>query len=473
MTTLSRLIPPAMAAAALAGCAGAPPPLPAAPVPAAQWSSDELAVVSGSVRLDWWRDLGSAELDGLVERALAANHEIAAAEANLRAARALAREAGRARGVSGGATAGVQRLREAAQAQPPIFITPDPFPDQTIANVGVDLAWEIDLAGGTAKNARAALAEAEAALWERRRTEAAIAAQVVRAWLDLTRAQALGDLLRQRIAASDRMLAISRSRIARGGALASDLAPLEQLRAALAGEAQMTDLAARNALRRIAVLAGEDPVALVEKTSTSSVRTLATPEMLTAHDPRTLLRLRPDVQAAEARLIAAFERAGASRAALYPSLSLGAGTGLFAAPGALNEAGALRFAIGPAINWGIFNLGQVRARIRAADAGSEAAAAQWQNSLLVALEEADGAIDLWRSARAARDQARVASQAAARATATIRARHRAGASGVFELAAAEADLLAVEAQLLSAAATQREAWAQAHLALGAGWRPGQ
>jgi hypothetical protein len=50
---------------------------------------------------------------------------------------------------------------------------------------------------------------------------------------------------------------------------------------------------------------------------------------------------------------------------------LGAGAGLLAAPGALDEGGAFRSSIGPSINWGTFNLGQVRARIRASDAASE------------------------------------------------------------------------------------------------------
>lgn len=90
---------------------------------------------------------------------------------------------------------------------------------------------------------------------------------------------------------------------------------------------------------------------------------------------------------------------------------MGAGAGLLAAPGALDEAGAFRFSIGPSINWGIFNLGQVRARIRASDAASEADAAQWQGSLLAAAE---------------------------RATAAVRARARAGAASAFELAEADA-----------------------------------
>lgn len=471
MTPTARLIAFALAASALAGCAGAPPPMPRPLEPAARWSANDPAVVTGEVRLDWWRAFGSPGLDAAVARALAANHEITAASANLKAARALAGEARRARGVSGGVGAGIERRRDASQAQPPIFITPDPFPDQTIASVALDFAWELDLAGGQAKNARAAGADATAALWERRQIEAAIAAQVVRAWLDLARAEALADLTRQRVARTDAMLALGARRIAKGGALAADYATLEQLRAGLAGERALTGNAARNALRRIAVLTGEDPAALAAKGLPGGTGPLVTPASLTVHDPRTLLRLRPDVQAAEARLVAAFERAGASRAALFPSISLGASGGLLAAPGSLDEAGAFRFAVGPSIRWGIFNLGQVRARIRAADAASEAAAAQWQNALLVALEEADGAIDQWHSARLAAAEARKARAAAETAARAMRARARAGAAGAFDLAEAEAALLAAETQVLAAEGSEREAWAAAHLALGAGWRP--
>ena len=81
-----------------------------------------------------------------------------------------------------------------------------------MANVGVDYAWELDLAGGEASMARAEQADSDAALWERRQTEAAIVAQVVQSWLDLAREQANGDLLRRRIAATDAMLAIGRDR---------------------------------------------------------------------------------------------------------------------------------------------------------------------------------------------------------------------------------------------------------------------
>lgn len=456
-------------AALLAGCAGAPPPRPVPAPPSASWSASDPALASDELRFDWWTAFGSADLDRLVAQARAANFELAAADANLKAASALAREARAQRLPQGGVTAGGQRLREQSATQPPIFRIPEAFPDMTVASIGGELSWEIDFVGGRAKAARAALADAQAARWQRRQVEAAVAAQVVRAWLDLGRSRQLAALIDQRLAALDQLVTMARLRVTRGGGTAADVAALEQVRAQAAAERPGLDLAQRNALRRLAVLTAQDPIAFVGNGAAVTTQVL-TPATLTVHDPRALLRMRPDVQRAEQQLLAAFERAGASRAALYPSLSLGASAGLAATPADLGKAGAFRFAIGPSLNWGIFNLGRVKAGIAAADAGSEAAAATWQQTLLAAVEEADGAVDGWLSARRSAEAARSALRAAGMVMAAARSRSRAGLASPFERARAEADYLAAQAAQIAAEASERESWALANLALGAGWR---
>lgn len=461
---------PAMALALLlAGCAGAPPPKPLPAAPSAEWSAQDPALTGTAMRFDWWTAFGSAELDRLVREALAANHEIAAAYANLKAAGALARETRQLNMPQGGLSGGIQRLREPSATQPPIFRIPGAFPDMTIATIGGELSWETDIVGARGKTARAALADARSALWQRRQVEAAVAAQVVRAWLDLSRTRQLASLTDGRIAVLDEMIAMTARRVASGGGTEADLAALRQTREQLAGEQPALAALQRSALRRLAVLTARDPVAFVAEGAklTAEART---PDALAAHDPRTLLRMRPDVQIAEARLAAAFERAGASRAALYPSLSLGATGGLAATPADFGSPGAFRFAIGPALNWGIFNLGRVKAGIAAADATSEAAAAQWQQTLLAAVEEADGAIDNWLTARKAAATARRAEAAARVLLEAARSRQRAGTAPAYALAQAEADHLAARIAQASAEVAERDAWAFANLALGAGWR---
>lgn len=422
------------------------------------------------MRFDWWIAFESEELNLLVAQAIAANKNLAAADANLRAARALAGEARSAQEPQGVVSAGVQRRREAALSQPPVFGTPERFPSQTVGFISGDLAWELDLAGGLGASIRAADADAEAALWQRRQVEASVAAQVVRAWLDLGHANDLDRLAERRRAALDAAVALVERRQAHGAATEAEVAAFRRIRAESAAERPVLEQARNNALRRLAVLTAQDPVAFV----TSDVKpsgVAATPDGLAVPEPADMLRQRPDVQAAEQDLLASFERAGVARAALYPSLSLGVASGLAAAPRDLDRPGALRFSVGPSLSWGLFNLRRVRAGIAVANAEVDAAAAHWGQTVFVALEEADGALDAWRAARATANATRTAAAEAAIEARTTRARARAGAAAALDLALAEVALLSADVATASAEASERQAWAEAHLALGAGWRP--
>ncbi|MCA3698599.1 MAG: TolC family protein [Brevundimonas sp.] len=462
---------PLLLGALLAGCATTPavtPPLPTTP-PAA-WSAGAPPPPGQQMRLDWWAAFQSEELDQLVVEALAANRDVLAAEANLRAARALAGEARTLREPQGGVSTGLQRSREAALSQPPVFGTPDRFENQTLGFLAAELSWELDLAGGLAAATRAAEADAGIALWQRRQIEAAVAAQVVRAWLDLGRANDLDQLADRRRTALEASVALMVRRQAHGAATEAEVAALRRLSAESAAERPTIALTRNNALRRIAVLTGRDPVDFSRATAPLTGRA-ATPDDLIAPAPADMLRQRPDVQAAELRVIATFERAGVARAALYPSLSLGAAAGRTAAPRDLDQPGALRFSIGPSVSWGLFNLRRIRAGVRAAEAEAEAATAAWGQAILVALEEADGAFDAWRTARASARAMRAAADHARVEADVARARARAGAATPLDLALAEAALLSTELALANADAAERDAWAQAHLALGAGWRP--
>jgi len=455
----------------LAGCASSSalaPPAPLSPSPA--WSTSGAVVVERQMQLSWWLALESPELNQLVEEALHANHDLAESQANLRAAQALAGQARARSWPQGDVSAQFQRTREPALGQPPAPESPDRFPSQTLGALAGDLSWELDLAGGLAASARAAEADAEAALWQRRGMEAAVAAQVVRAWLDLGRSTDLLRLAERRSAALETAVAFLERRQAHGAASEADVAAMRRLRADSMAEGPALQQARNNALRRLAVLTAQDPVAFVQREPTLS-GAAETPESLSAPDPVAMLRQRPDVRAAERRLQASYERAGVARAALYPSVSLGVGMGRVADPGDLLEPGALRFAVGPSVSWGLFNLRRLNAEIRSADAGRDAATAQWARTVLTALEEADGALDAWRAARAAARASRVAADEAEVEASATRTRAGAGAATALDLALTEAALLSAQVASTTGGAAERMAWAEAHLALGAGWSP--
>lgn len=420
---------------------------------------------SAEVVLDWWTRLNDPALDRVMDQALSRNADLRAADANLRAARALAGEAEAARGLFGQVDANVNRLRVAGLSQPPIPGTPERLPTQTLGSVSGTLAWETDLFGGLAAARDATRAQAEEALWLRRQTEAGVAAALVRAWADYRYSAAIEQKLMDRVSVQERILASLSTAHGLGGVSQYDVqagaAALEQARAELPG----VGAAKRNAARRLAVLSGTAPT----DGATDGAVPVA-PAGIAAGNPATMLRRRPDVAAAERQFSAAAARARVAVADLYPRISLTGNLGLSADPDRLGDAGAFGFAFGPSLSWGVFDLPRLRQRVIAADAQSEAALMQWEAKVLSALEETDGALDTWKSSRQAVASALEAASASERQLNLVEVRRQAGrASGLTRLQA-EAETLTAQIAALRAQSSDFQAWTSAQLALGAGWR---
>gem|GEM_PF-43724 len=86
-------------------------------------------------------------------------------------------------------------------------------------------------------------------------------------------------------------------------------------------------------------------------------------------------------------------RVGVAMGDLFPRVSLTGNVGVRALSfGALGDAGNDRYAFGPSISWGLFDYGHLRQQIAAADARSAAQLANYQQTVLLALEDTDNAL---------------------------------------------------------------------------------
>lgn len=140
------------------------------------------------------------------------------------------------------------------------------------------------------------------------------------------------------------------------------------------------------------MLAGQSPDSLIAPLATASPLP-AIPPMLDPGSPADMLRRRPDIAAAEARLHSATARIGVATADLFPQLSLGALLGSFTLAGNdLFTGRAANASLFLGIDWSFLDLGRVRARIAASEAGAAQALAQYQQSVLLALEETENAL---------------------------------------------------------------------------------
>ncbi|MBI3003319.1 MAG: TolC family protein, partial [candidate division NC10 bacterium] len=182
------------------------------------------------------------------------------------------------------------------------------------------------------------------------------------------------------------------------------------------------------------------------------------------------LRRRPDIRLTERNLAAATARVGVATADLFPRVTLAGSVALQATSfSGLGSSGSEAFAIGPRIFWAAFDLGRVRARIRAADARTDAALAQYEQRVLLALEETENALTDFSRQQERRDSLRASAQASEKAQNLARLRYQFGVTDFLTVLDAERTLLEAQDRLADSETLTATALVAVYKALGGGW----
>jgi len=229
------------------------------------------------------------------------------------------------------------------------------------------------------------------------------------------------------------------------------------------------EAAAAVQMHRIAVLVGEPPEALIaELQKPAALPPL--PGEIDAGTPGQLLRRRPDVIAAEHRLHATTARVGVATADLFPRFTLGGLIGSQAVDsGALFQRDSETHLVALGIDWSFLDVGRVRARIAASQADASGELARYQQSVLLALEDAENA--LVRYDRTRKEDAHLQQAAAdgARAAQLARVRFQAGAADLFEVLDAERTQLQAQDAFADARTRSVSAEVGVYRAMAGGW----
>ncbi|WP_081782189.1 efflux transporter outer membrane subunit [Methylibium sp. T29-B] len=277
------------------------------------------------------------------------------------------------------------------------------LPDTRTLRAGIDVAWEIDLAGGVRAARDAANSDAQAAVAGVNGARLLVASEAARQYFVLRSAEerlrivlALADAQRQTAARVQ-------SRLREGQASAFDLDRARAEADALDAQVPALRVLVGTTQTKLAVLLGRNPSAKVVEAD----QAFAWPAMraIAAGQPSELLRRRPDLVAAEARVGAEALRSAEARAQWWPKLFLSALVGrqdlrlnaLDLAPVHFSNV-ALAFAAP------IFNGGRLDAGIRVQSARADEALLAWQKAVLVAVQEVEDSL-LVRSQEAERSAA--------------------------------------------------------------------
>jgi multidrug efflux system outer membrane protein len=217
------------------------------------------------------------------------------------------------------------------------------------------------------------------------------------------------------------------------------------------------------------VLVGRPPAAVATELDATLPLPIL-PATVSVTSPDSVVRRRPDVAAAERQL--AVERAlvGSAKADYLPRLSLGGSLGYTASSfDAIGDPGTFRYAVGPVISWPALNLGRVKARVDQSQARESEARAQYDQTVLLALQDIESSLVRFRTARARVDRIQDAAAASGRAAELARLRFSGGIVGFLEVLDAERTQLEAETQLAQGHTEAAIAYAALYKALGGIW----
>ncbi len=442
---------------------------PASPGENAAWLS---AVDAGEADLAPWARLGDPVLSDLIAQAVAANPDIAEAEARLREAR-VQRGATRARGLpSATARGSAQQTQTSLNGQFPAADIPFYDRNFSLFDAGFDASWEIDLWGGQRRAVEAANRQIDAARARAMDVRLQTVAEVVRAYAQLRGSQAALATVRANARDAAETARIVRLRVKAGEAAGFDEARAEEQARTAAAAIPGLDADMRAAAFRLALLSGRAPEAMTGLIDTPApLPTL--PDNVAVGARADMLRRRPDIRAAEADLAAATATIGVETSNLYPKLSL---TGSFSQqsrnPGDLVSGDSLGFAVGPRLSWAIFDAGRVRAQISAANARNDQAAARYTKAVLGALADSETAINRYAAAIATVHERDAASTASRTSLDLARQRYKAGEDDLLAVLQAETAYANADRGTAQARQSALETYAALIKALGGGWIEG-
>ncbi|MGY3266331.1 multidrug efflux system outer membrane protein [Lysobacter sp. HA35] len=461
-----RLLPLAVASALLAACSVGPNYVrPDSPMPdhfVRAVANDAPAPSNAGDAREFWHRLNDPVLDRIVDDTLAANYDLQAAVARFDRANALLR--GARLDLLPTVTAHGEASRD--------HLSHDQGGDGTDLrsySAQAVASWEIDLSGRIRRGIEAQRADAWATAADLDALQVSLVGDAVRTYVELRGTQERLRVARENAANQQESLRLVKSRVDAGRDNDFDLVRSRALLETTQSRIPALEAEEGAAMHRLAVLTGRTPEALIATLSPVAPIPIVD-ATLDGETPASVVRRRPDVAAAEHRLHAATARIGVATGDLFPKLTLG---GLFGTQaidsGDLFGSGTRTRFVALGIDWSFLDIGHVRARIRAADADADAALADYQQAVLLALEDTETALLRHDRANAETEGLARAAADSTRAAELARLRYRAGASSLLEVLDADRVRLQAEDALADARARSAVSGVAVYRALASGW----
>lgn len=463
------------AALMLAACTVGPdfrPPDPGAP---GGWGPERADVRSrttpGEADPQWWTRFHDPELSSLVGRVAAQNLDLQTA-----AERVLQSRAQRAVVASQGLPqinerSSYERTRISPTGNPAAIVVAKPGAplEFDVFQNGLGSSWDLDLFGRVRRGVEAATADTQAAIEDRRGVALAALADLAQNYLQLRGVQAQRVIAEHNQDLARQNTALVRNRFDNGVATTLDMARARAQESTIAATVPPLRTQEAAAINAIGLLLGETPRALEAELKPRAAQP-GVPALVPVGLPAALVRRRPDLRQAEARLHSATAQTGVAEAEFYPDVTLNGSVELQSLR--LRDAFSLysrAFDVGPSVSLPIFQGGRLRGTLRLRESQQREAAITFRRTLLQAWQEVDNALTAFAEAQA---RERQVADAVAQNDIALRAARQRYAEGVvdfLDVNTAQAQLLQSQNDLADSRTQIATGLVTLYRALGGGW----
>jgi NodT family efflux transporter outer membrane factor (OMF) lipoprotein len=413
---------------------------------------------------DWWALFHSPQVSALVVHALAANPDVAAAQATLREARENTRAEQGSLFPQLSATASSERQRESLAA----VGFGSGSATYTTDSGSLSISYTLDAFGGIRRQVEQLGAQAEYERFELEATQLTLIANVVNAAIMEASLQGQIDTTHDIIRAYTAALDLTRRRFELGGVSQVDVLQQQSLLDTQVATLPGLQKQLEQERNQLAVYLGGIPSQY--EMPTLDLSSLTLPSEVPVSLPSALVEQRPDIRAYAALLHAATANVGVATANMLPQISLSAsygrdGTNL----ASLFTPSGIIWTLAASLTQPVFEGGTLLAKKRSAVAAMDVAAAEYSSTVNTAFQNvANALVAIQRDAETlAADLTAVKTSRASLVVA--QAQYRAGGGTYLNVLTAEQTDQSARLTLISAQAARFTDTVALFQALGGGW----
>jgi multidrug efflux system outer membrane protein len=304
--------------------------------------------------------------------------------------------------------------------------------------------------------------------WAQRAVRVTLVQQIAAAYLQIRAMDRELEITRQTVKAREDSVKLTKTLADGGSAPLSDLRQAEQLLYTATSQIPILEQGIQQQENAISLLLGRNPGSVTHRDPDALT---PPPQDLPTGMPSQLLERRPDIQQAEAQLVAANAAIGIARAQFFPQLTISAsaGVGGDSFPTIFGTNSKTIYGIG-SLAQPIFTGGKLKGQLQLSKEQEKELVITYQKTILGALRDVSNALIASNKQRFTRIEQEKLVAAAQDSTRLARMRYQGGATGYLEVLTVDTNLYTAQLNLATAQGNEALTLVNLYAALGGGWQ---